>query len=61
MRGRPDGVRKQFVRSKNQTTSTRRLGRDRLTKPIASCPAGKYRVEVKFGDKLVTPARFEIA
>jgi hypothetical protein len=32
-----------------------------LSKPTAGWPAGKYRVEIKLGDALVTTARFEMA
>lgn len=32
-----------------------------LSKPTAGWPAGKYRVEIKLGDTLVTTARFEMA
>jgi len=31
-----------------------------LSKPTAGWPAGKYRVEIKLGDTLVTTARFEM-
>lgn len=32
-----------------------------LTKPTAGWPPGKYRVEIKLGETLVTTARFQIA
>ncbi len=32
-----------------------------LTKPDAGWPVGKYRVEIKLGDALVTTARFQVA
>jgi hypothetical protein len=31
-----------------------------MTKPTSGWPVGKYRVEVKLGDKLVTTAKFAI-
>jgi hypothetical protein len=31
-----------------------------LTKPTNGWPVGKYRVEIKYGDKLVTTAQFAI-
>jgi hypothetical protein len=36
------------------------VANSRLTKPTAGWPVGKYRVEIKLGDKLVTTARFTI-
>jgi hypothetical protein len=32
----------------------------KLSKPTAGWPLGKYRTEIKHGDKLVTTARFEV-
>jgi|GEM_PF-6158761 len=32
----------------------------KLTKPTAGWPVGKYRIEVSYGDKLVTTARFSV-
>ena len=50
----------------NETVSDAQAGmknyvvNSKLSKPTAGWPVGRYRVEVSYGDKLVTTARFSV-